>query len=73
MKKGSLIMTSLMKITEYRQHRFLKGSEPDLRTLKRLIDDGELAGKRLGKIYYIEIDQQLNEFTPLEKELMNHG
>ena len=66
-------MTSLMKITEYREQRFTKGSAPDLRTLKRLIDEGELAGKRLGKIYYIEVDSNLNEFSLMEKGLMCHG
>jgi hypothetical protein len=66
-------MTNLMKITDYRDLRFAAGSAPDLRTLKRLIDDGELAGKRLGKLYYVEVDKQLNEFSPLEKGVMHHG
>lgn len=66
-------MTNLMKITDYREQRFALGSAPDLRTLKRLIDDGELAGKRLGKIYYVEVDKQLNEFSPIERRLMSHG
>jgi hypothetical protein len=66
-------MMNLMKITDYRSKRFAQGSAPDLRTLKRLIDEGELSGKRLGKIYYVEVDAQLNEFNPIEKELMTHG
>jgi predicted dehydrogenase len=66
-------MTNLMKINDYREQRFAFGSAPDLRTLKRLIDDGELAGKRIGKIYYIEVDKHLNEFSVFEKEVMNHG
>jgi predicted dehydrogenase len=65
-------MTNLMKITDYREQRFARSSAPDLRTLKRLIDNGELAGKRLGKIYYIEVDKHLNEFSVFEKEVMNH-
>jgi hypothetical protein len=62
-----------MKINEYRKQRFALGSAPDLRTLKRLVDEGELAGKRLGKTYYVEVDKHLNEFSVFEKEVMNHG
>ena len=72
-EEGSLIMTNLMKITDYRELRFTQGSAPDLRTLKRLINEGELCGKRIGKTYYIEVDEHLNEYTPLQKALMNHG
>ncbi len=66
-------MTILMKITDYRERRFAEGSAPDLRTLKRLIDEAELAGKRIGKNYYVLVDEHLNEFSPLEKKLMHHG
>jgi hypothetical protein len=66
-------MTILMKITDYRERRFAEGSAPDLRTLKRLIDEAELAGKRIGRNYYVLVDEHLNEFNPLEMELMYHG
>lgn len=66
-------MTKLVNINLYRNKRFAKGSEPDLRTLKKLIDDCELMGKKIGKKYYIEVDEQFKEFSPLESELMDHG
>jgi predicted dehydrogenase len=66
-------MTNLMKVTEYRMNRFITGSAPDLRTIKKLIDDGELVGKKIGKIYYIEVDEKLKEYSPIELELMQHG
>lgn len=62
-----------MKLTDYMKQRFASGSAPDLRTLQRVIDDGEICGKRIGKKYFIEVDAQCNELTPLEKELMTHG
>lgn len=66
-------MGKLISITDYREQRFFNGSAPDLRTLKRLIDEGELSGKRIGKKYFVLVDEQLNEFNPLEMELMYHG
>lgn len=66
-------MTKLVNISLYRNKRFAKGSEPDIRTLKKLIDNCELTGKKIGKKYYIEVDEHFKEFNPLESELMNHG
>ncbi len=66
-------VAKLISITDYRTLRFVDGSAPDIRTLKKLIDDGKLSGKKLGKKYYVLVDDYLNEFNPLEMELMNHG
>lgn len=36
----------LMKATQFRIRYFEKGSEPDMKTLKKLIAEGDLPGKR---------------------------
>jgi hypothetical protein len=66
-------MSKLISITDYRQQRFIDGSAPDIRTIKKLIDLGELLGKQIGKKYYVLVDKDLNEFDPIEWRLMNHG
>lgn len=65
-------MSQLITLTDYREKRFVKGSKPDLRTLKRLIDEGEIDGKKLGRKYYVEVDDGGVEMSPLERGLFTH-
>lgn len=48
----------LMTIDEYRDQRYTKASQPCKRTLIRLINEGELPGKKIGKFYYIDVDAE---------------
>lgn len=66
-------MNKLVTLTEYREKRFMKGSRPVLRTLQKLINDNEIVGKKLGGRYYVEVDDNFAEISPLEQELFTHG
>jgi len=46
-----------MKISQYRKKEFAKGSAPSAKTIRKLIDNGELAGQTLGGLYYVEISE----------------
>ena len=46
---------TLLTIKSYQENRFAKGSAPDSRTIRRMIDDGDIAGKRIGRNYYVEV------------------
>lgn len=65
--------TKLISLSEYRKKRFTEGSAPDPRTLKKLIENGELQGKQLGKVYFIEVDDNNAEYDPFLEGLMSHG
>ena len=67
------IMSQLIALTEYRLKRFVEGSRPDLRTLQNLIDTGEIEGKKLGRRYFVEVDENFVEISQLERELFSHG
>lgn len=60
----------LMKATKFRLEYFDKGSEPDIKTVKRLIDDGELPGKRIGTIYYVDLDKLKQSDNPLVNRVL---
>lgn len=47
----------LIKATQFRTRYFEKGSEPDIKTLKKWIDDGDIPGKVMGSIYYVDLDR----------------
>jgi hypothetical protein len=65
-------MRKLVSIVEYREKRFMTGSAPDLRTIKRLIDESELVGRKIGKKYFVEVDSFYREVSPIEHELLHH-
>jgi len=50
----------------------MSGSAPDLRTIKRLIDECEIVGSKIGKKYYVEVDDYYRECSPIEHELLHH-
>jgi hypothetical protein len=45
----------LMKLSQYREEYFVTGSAPAASTLRRMIEDGELPGERIGKVYYVNV------------------
>jgi hypothetical protein len=45
----------LMSIEEYQETCYTKASQPSKRTIIRLIKDGGIAGRKIGKYYYIDI------------------
>lgn len=47
-----------MSIEEYIEQRYTPKSRPAKKTIIRLIKQGELPGKRIGKFYYINIDAE---------------
>lgn len=59
-----------VKLSAYRKRAFSEGGVPDPRTLRKMIDNGELAGKRMGAgkwaRYYVLIDAR----TGLEAEVL---
>lgn len=60
----------LIKATQFRTRYFEKGSEPDMKTVKRLIDDGELPGQRFGTIYYVDLDRLKLSKNPLVNRVL---
>jgi hypothetical protein len=59
------IKKQLIKLSDYLNSRFVKGSAPDKRTLILMIENGEIAGKKLGKIYFVEVTQDNIEIGEL--------
>ncbi len=66
-------MGRLVSIVEYREKRFMADSAPDLRTIKKLIDECEIVGRKIGKKYYIEVDDYYRECSPIERDILHHG
>jgi len=60
----------LIKATKFRTKFFERGSEPDIKTLKRYIDDGELPGQRIGTIYYVDLDRLKVSNNPLVSKVL---
>lgn len=50
-------MGHLVKLSTFRKVEFQEGEAPTLKTLRKLIDEGELAGKRIGAQYYVDLKQ----------------
>ncbi len=61
---------NLMKATKFRTEYFAKGSEPDMKTLKRCIDEGDLPGRRIGTIYYVDLDKLHQTGNPLVDKVL---
>ncbi len=51
----------LVKIKDYCLSRFEEHSAPDVRVVRGWIDDGVLAGKRMGHHYYVEVYEDGSE------------
>jgi len=53
----------LISITDYLNTRFANGSAPDRRTIKKMIEDGSLSGKKIGYRYYVELFEDMSEVS----------
>lgn len=60
----------LMKATRFRTEYFVKGSEPSMNTLKKLIDDGDLPGRKIGTIHYVDLDKLSKSDNPLVNRVL---
>ena len=60
----------LIKATRFRTEYFHPGSEPDIKTLKKCIDAGELPGKVIGTIYYVDLDKMAKSDNPLVNRVL---
>lgn len=60
----------LMKATKFQTAYFEKGSEPDMKTLKKWIEEGELPGQRIGTIYYVDVDRLKVSNNPLVNKVL---
>lgn len=60
----------LMKATKFRTEHFAPGSEPSMNTLKKLIDEGELPGRKMGSIYYVDLDKLNQSKNPLVNRVL---
>jgi hypothetical protein len=43
-----------IKLRDYRE-RYFEGHPPSINTLKKLINSGELAGRKMGRVYFVDI------------------
>lgn len=50
-------MAKLVKLSTFIATEFEKGEAPTKATLRKLIDSGELAGKRVGAGYYVDLQK----------------
>jgi|GEM_PF-1379243 hypothetical protein len=57
----------LMKISQYQKTYFVPGSAPVARTFKRRIDNGEIRGQVIGGIYFIEVDDEDEHESAVDK------
>lgn len=51
-------MMRLMKLSEYRETRFPKGSRPSPITLRRWCQNGDIPYVRRGNLYYVDLDAE---------------
>jgi hypothetical protein len=63
----------LVTLQNYLDNRFASDSRPHPRTIKSLIDDGQIIGKRLGRNYFVEVDNNGREIDMHLKGLYFHG
>jgi hypothetical protein len=50
-----------VKLAEFRRRYFEAESAPSERTLRRQVEAGELPGRRMGKLYYVDLHKWLAE------------
>lgn len=51
-------MSRLMRVDEYISTRYSPNSKPCKRTVIKLIAEGQLPGKRIGRIYYVNVETE---------------
>lgn len=60
----------LMKVSEFRRTYFTEGSIPDVKTIKKAIDNGELVGQTIGNMYYVDVDRLGTSNNPLVNKVL---
>lgn len=46
-----------MKLSIYRKKYFEKDSMPAINTLKKWVDSGKIAGKKIGSMYFVDTEK----------------
>ena len=46
----------LISISEFRTRYFVSGHAPSAATVRKWIESGDLRGRKIGKLYYVDID-----------------
>ena len=50
--------SQLMSLPAYIKARFVEGSRPDVRTVRGWVENGDIAGIRYGKLYFINVTSE---------------
>lgn len=61
---------NLMKATKFREEYFSLDSRPDIKTVKKWIDENEIPGRKLGTTYYVDIDKLERSNNPLVNKVL---
>ena len=62
----------LISIKLYRERYFAPGSAPHENTIRRLIRDQRLPGRRLGRLYYVDESAPLSSVDALIARVVGH-
>jgi hypothetical protein len=62
----------LISIKLYRQRHFAPGSAPHENTIRRLIREQQLPGRRLGRMYYVDESAPVSKVDALIARVMGH-
>ena len=62
----------LISIKLYRQRNFAPGSAPHENTIRRLIREHVLPGRRLGRMYYVDESAPLSTVEALVAKVVGH-
>lgn len=60
-----------MRLSQFAKQHFVEGSRPSLSTLRRLVEKGELPGRRFGEHYYVDYSAYLANGDPLVAKVLN--
>lgn len=53
----------LMLLSEWRDQRFVGTRKPSVSTIKRWIESGDLPGRKIGGLYYIDLTAESKVFS----------
>lgn len=63
----------LITTRHFAERYFVEGSRPSRSTLRRWIEMGQLPGKRVGDVYYVDEDAWLADGDPLVEKVLNES
>ena len=58
-KNKKINLNRYMLVSEYRKKRFTPKSRPSEKTIKRWIVKGDLPGRKVGGLFYVDIDEEV--------------